>query len=1181
MNLRHSRLAFISTTTTNGSSQLHAELFGDGFRIESTERLPIKMPHAVSPEEDAADSDVIDQFIGGGEIGYGQLVELDNRDLDLGDKADDAIDFEDIDDDDLADDEEITPTRAGKSDDDLANDEEIAPGGVGKSYADIASKEDGATGRVLISDDDVGNNFDESAFTADKNDNDTRADADGLGNFGENVVDQASYSFDLEDDLFGEKPEPTNIDSNYDDLFGEDLTNEPEHVIQATQSPTLLAEDSTMSAVNDSMLHSTLDFSEAAPLAENNQASKPKDQLHPTLSSDAPKSAYELRLEQEQLALFQAASRKLDPGTLDLPPAPTTNAELFEVLYPNFERDKPPRFSEILETKRAVYVGKVPSKPPKPLIPTKVTLELQQDQEKSFKIPQTSLPDFATKEHEAEQNGIILTITRESSDLEEDDILEPEIVDEDDTLGGRTWADIKQLCESWDDTPSLTEDDSDDAIAGKKRPLDEDEGLDVQKRQKTYHFGPTASPTEGDDLVEIPTRMKRRIGDQEDDHVISLNKRQKTHHFDLANRLMVQNDFPSFDDPEEVTRRIAQKVILDENDPYLLLDFQQPSTPQKQARKVGDLRRVSGGRVTKDLSRRYNISNDAAYDLLKENHSNKVRSTLGNMSVEHSLPAIKLQYPFYKDKLSAREARSFHRPTINFRPGEAARFSKPRSQKRKHMKGKDAQSLFQTAHDLSMGDNSHSVLLEYSEENPFMLSNFGMGNRLINYYRRKDIEDNARPKADIGETQVLLPQDKSPFSIFGEIEKGETTLTLQNFMFRAPVFKHNLRPTDFVIVRSSTGTGGSQWYLKNFENLYVVGQEFPSVEVPGAHSRKSTDVNKRRLRAVAYRIYAHNQQSGNFGTALLTNEMIRAHQPNMDVTSLRSKMREFMDYERLQTTWKPKPGNTVPDLQSIRSWIKPEDVCLMDSMQVGQRHLQDAGYNKALNEEMEVEEEEVVDGQSIDEQLAPWQATKNFLNACQGKAMLELYGQGDPSGRGEAFSFIKTSMKGGFKAIGESVADKIKAKNQKEHGGHAYNVAAQQRQYEEAIRQIWTAQKNSLSNENDYSDIESDIDGDEDMDTSFHQGRTPRSEVGTPAAIARRDDDTISQFSRVSGPGKQGKVLRIVRYETDKYGNEQKNEEIIHDPKVIREYLKRRKTLEVAHSKYGSKYNELSSKSSK
>ncbi|KAK5122359.1 hypothetical protein LTR16_004084 [Cryomyces antarcticus] len=457
-----------------------------------------------------------------------------------------------------------------------------------------------------------------------------------------------------------------------------------------------------------------------------------------------------------------------------------------------------------------------------------------------------------------------------------------------------------------------------------------------------------------------------------------------------------------------------------------------------------------------------------------------------------------------------------------------------------------------------MGDNSNVLLFEYSEEYPTMLSNFGMGNRLINYYRRKDTEDNARPKLEIGETAVLLTQDKSPFSVFGDVEKGEIMPTLHNGMFRAPVFKQDAKHTDFLVIRSTTGTEGTQWFMRNIGNLYVVGQEFPSVEVPGTHSRKVTEAAKRRLKAISYRIYSKNLDSRTKG-APLTNERIRQHLPGTDIAQNRGKMREFMAYNKDAQSWEPKRGEVVPDAATIRGWIKPEDICLLDSMQVGHRHLQDAGYNKD-EKEVDGDEDEERDGQSIEQQLAPWQTTKNFLNACQGKAMLQLHGEGDPSGRGEAFSFIKTSMKGGFKAIGESVEDKLDAKKLKELGGHSYNVARQQKAYEDAIKRVWEAQKSSLSATVELSDAE--MDDDDEPETTYSHDRTPRSGFGTPAASGRRDDDTMSQFSRFSASEGKGKILKIVRVSRDKYGTEVRDEEIVRDARVMREYVKRRRQQE-------------------
>ena len=494
-----------------------------------------------------------------------------------------------------------------------------------------------------------------------------------------------------------------------------------------------------------------------------------------------------------------------------------------------------------------------------------------------------------------------------------------------------------------------------------------------------------------------------------------------------------------------------------------------------------------------------------------------------------------------------------------FQRNEPVMFSKPRVVKKKHMKGKDIQSIFESTRDLSLGDNSSALLLEYSEEYPAMMSNFGMGNRLVNYYRRKNMEDTTRPKLDIGETTVLLPQDKSPFSVFGHIDPGQITPTLYNGMYRAPIFKQEPKPTDFLVIRNTTGIQGSAWYIRSIENIHVVGQEFPATDVPGPHSRKVTTASKNRLKMISYRQIRRNKPH-RIGVCEVTKHFT-------DTTDMqnRQKMKEFMQFSKEHKEWEMRPGEPIPDEEAVRTMVKPEDVCLLESMQVGQQHLQDAGFGKGDDSD---EDDENKEGQSIEQQLAPWYTSRNFLNAAQGKAMLQLHGEGDPSGRGEAFSFIKTSMKGGFKAIGESVEDKLDAKKLKELGGHSYNVARQQRSYEESIRRIWEAQRQSLSSTLDHSDTDMDEYHLEQSDDQVGPARTPRSEAQTPAAFRRKDDETTSQFSRFSTDSQTGKVLKITRDVRDKYSAVERVQEVIRDPRVIRQYLKRRHAKEAESLKY-------------
>ena len=625
----------------------------------------------------------------------------------------------------------------------------------------------------------------------------------------------------------------------------------------------------------------------------------------------------------------------------------------------------------------------------------------------------------------------------------------------------------------------------------------------------------------------------------------------------------------SFREPEAATSRISRNTILDLNDPYILVEKQLLQATKRTDPTPYD--RGSSGRDTLSLkfNQRFNISNDEAYDLLKENHQHKVRGMLTNTTIEHSLPARRLQWPFvsllpdciddfiqlildqYKTKLDKQEARSFHRPQLKglARDGNIT-FMKPGSRKRKELKAMSTEQVFDRSPALSLADNSTALLLEYSEEHPTMLSNLGMGNKIMNYYRRKTAEDNTRPKLDVGDLTVLLPQDKSPYAMFGHIDPGETTPTLHNGMFRAPVFTHEPKGTDFLVIRSHT-SGDTKWYLRNIENVRLVGQEFPSVDVPGPHSRKVTTASKNRLKMISYRLLKRTKNH-RISVGDVTMHFI-------DTTDMqnRQKMKEFMQFDKDHKEWKMRPGEDIPDEDAIRSMVRPEDVCLLESMQVGQQHLQDAGFSK---DDDNSDEDQAQEGQNIEQLLAPWCTSRNFLHATQNKAMLQLHGDGDPSGRGNAFSFIKTSMKGGFRAVGESVQDKLESKRNKEYGGHSYNVARQQQSYEESIRRIWEAQKQTLSSTVEQSDSEME-DEDELMENN-EAVNTPRSDARQFNNSRRFDDETTSQSTRFSNRSQAGKTLQITRKYRAKNGVIETRIEEVRNPRVIRQYLRRRHARE-------------------
>lgn len=257
---------------------------------------------------------------------------------------------------------------------------------------------------------------------------------------------------------------------------------------------------------------------------------------------------------------------------------------------------------------------------------------------------------------------------------------------------------------------------------------------------------------------------------------------------------------------------------------------------------------------------------------------------------------------------------------------------------------------------------------------------------------------------------------------FGNVEPGQTIPVLYNNLIRAPLFRHEIKNTDFLVIKN-TYKGQTKYYLREIPILFTIGQTYPAQEVPGPHARKITTTVKNRLQVAAYRIIRKHPQH-----QLRVDKLLKQF-PEYNDSQLRQRLKEFAEFHRSKGKqngggggfWKLKQSITLPTEEDLRKMVTPEMVCLYESMLVGERHLQDYGYGTV--EKTEDEESEMT--LEVEQQLAPWLATKNFINATQGKAMLKLYGPGDPTGRGEGFSFIRVSMKDIFLRQGESAEEKL------------------------------------------------------------------------------------------------------------------------------------------------------------
>ncbi|EQL01195.1 transcription factor TFIID [Ophiocordyceps sinensis CO18] len=831
----------------------------------------------------------------------------------------------------------------------------------------------------------------------------------------------------------------------------------------------------------------------------------------------------------------------------DIPAPAETVEDLLKAAWPAFKKGQVLTWSELLPPKKAIWKEKKPLKKPKRLVTSKQTLELAPDQEKQFRIPGT-----ATTGKQRAHGSTALTFCGMENVVQDEDAARIDLDHESDSemVHGFTLRDIELACEDWSARIDAVEASFQAIQAAEK------EQVSLKRRAEDEQEDDEWDAEFLLDAANEPEpRPKKRIAIK----------------FGLPE--IPRYTAPSFDDFEEVTRRGSKRVHLDMSDPHLLLETEtQHST--KRPRHDAQSKRVSSGKLGRDLLQRFNHSNDESYELLKENHQSKVRATLGNISVEHSMPAIKLTWPYYKVKFAG-TTDEYHRPRFRYKKfvGHSIKFDKPHHHRRKQMKGK-AHEVFVQSKDLSICDNSTAVLFEYCEPRPRALSNFGMGNKLINYYRRKDHKDEEQlPKQDLGDYRMLLPEDRSPFSLFGTVDAGETVPTLHNEMYRAPVFKHKPRSTDFLVIRSTTGVEGSRWYIHKIDHLHVVGQAFPSVDVPGPHSRKVTNASKNRMKMLAFRMIRHSK-TDNCQLADITKHIAESTD-----TQNRQKLKEFLRYDRDSSEkgmWRLRPGEILPDENATRSMIKPEEVSLLDAMQLGIKELEDAGYDprnaniedeqvadvEGGGEDDDVDDEgskitkaakKVVEKQeeTLADKMAPWKTTKAFIDACAQKAMLQLHGEGDPTGHGLGFSFIRTSMKGGYiEAVQGPLATSADAmeREKRANGGHAYNVKKQQAMYEEGIREIWEKQRTTLSDPQEHAD--KDVAVTEDEDDRFN--------VNTAATPANFDEG-ISQISGMTSSSRhQKRTIRIVRDVQMPDGTTQTRIEVVHDPVVISQYMKRR-----------------------
>ncbi|GFV37304.1 transcription initiation factor TFIID subunit 1 [Trichonephila clavipes] len=410
----------------------------------------------------------------------------------------------------------------------------------------------------------------------------------------------------------------------------------------------------------------------------------------------------------------------------------------------------------------------------------------------------------------------------------------------------------------------------------------------------------------------------------------------------------------------------------------------------------------------------YNISNDEYYNS-KITQENALK--IGNCLLQHSIPALELRSQFFPTHFSKEELRRFHRPNLQdspYGPTSRARFHGVNCLTR-YIKQKELERLIESEasgggemffmHNLAdlSGKDGTLVLFEYSEEHPPLLNQIGMATRIKNYYRRKPGKDATMPNYKYGE---LAYAHTSPF--LGTLHPGQSIQTFENNLFRAPIFEHELQNTDFIIIRTRT-----QFFVREAEGIYVVGQELPLVEVPAPKSEKANNFVRDFLMMFIYRLFWKSSDI----PQRIKMEAVKTAFPMYKESSIRKRLSLCANFNRTGSDskyWVLKNGFRLPSEEEIRELVSPEQCCTFYSMLAAEQRLQDAGYGEKFLLMAEDENDALQNKIMYEVKAAPWNTTQAFISAVKGKCLLELFGSADPTGCGEGFSYVKVPTKPQF-----------------------------------------------------------------------------------------------------------------------------------------------------------------------
>uniref|UniRef100_A0A8R1HHI9 Transcription initiation factor TFIID subunit 1 histone acetyltransferase domain-containing protein n=1 Tax=Caenorhabditis japonica TaxID=281687 RepID=A0A8R1HHI9_CAEJA len=405
----------------------------------------------------------------------------------------------------------------------------------------------------------------------------------------------------------------------------------------------------------------------------------------------------------------------------------------------------------------------------------------------------------------------------------------------------------------------------------------------------------------------------------------------------------------------------------------------------------------------------FNLSND---DYYVPKATSKTLSS-NSLLIQHSTPATNIATQFFPTHPSAFRLRYWHRTPFTRRivrhwlPGRFQQIQTPVRHQNRVNAMREAMRVAQGGGEVfymrEVGDLSGKdetlVMVEYSEEHPVVLSQPGMASKIKNYFKRRQAND-TEPTFDFGE---MAFSHQIPF--LGQLQSGQSLQSIENNLYRAPIYAHKRQNTDFLLIRSQ-----NQWYIRPMPALFVAGQQCPLYEVPSPNSKRATLFVRDFLFAFIYRLF----WASDYNPRRLKMDDVRNAFPHYAESNIRKRLKICSVFIRVgaESYWALRPEFRLPSKEEVLSMVTPEMCCVQYSMMAAEQRLKDAGYGEKYfftPENDEGSEDEVTIEDEI--KCAPWNTSRAFLASQREKCLLDQTGIADPTGCGQGFSYVRVSQK--------------------------------------------------------------------------------------------------------------------------------------------------------------------------